>query len=216
LVSCTGTLTLWTILPDGLAYTRGSSDDYDRYAKVTNDSGWSWDNLQQYFRKVRGFYLYSADVHIVQNERWSTPADHHNTTGEFNPSVHGYNGINSVSLPGFVTPFDYRVIKATSELPNEFPFNLDTNSGRQIGIGAYGYIQNSACSRTMGIGWGQFTIKGGERSSSATSYLAPQFAKRPNLHVLVNSRVSRVLQTGSVRGIPSFRRVEFTHGSRSK
>lgn len=57
-------------------------------------------------------------------------------------------------------------------------------------------------------GWGQFTIKDGERSSSATSYLAPQFAKRENLHVLLNSRVSRVLKTGYVDGMPSFKGVE--------
>ena len=71
------------------------------------------------------------------------------------------------------------------------------------------------CSRTF-PGWGQFTIKGGERSSSATSYLAPEFAKRPNLHVLVNTRVSRVLQSGSVHGVPSFRRVELFHSGNSR
>ncbi|KAG6854278.1 hypothetical protein C0991_008523 [Blastosporella zonata] len=105
---------------NGLAYTRGSSDDYDRYAELTDDDGWSWDNIQKYLRK---------------NERWTQPADHHNTTGEFDPSVHGFHGINAVSLPGFVYSFDHRVIQATSELP-EFPFNLDMNSGNQIGIGS--------------------------------------------------------------------------------
>lgn len=169
---------------NGQAYTRGSSDDYDRYAKITGDLGWSWDNLQQYFRK---------------NERWTTPADLHNTTGEFNPSVHGYDGINYVSLAGYVTSFDYRVMKATTELPDEFPFNLDMNSGYQLGIG-----------------WAPFTIGGGERSSSARTYLAPQFLARPNLHVLVNSRVSRVLQTGSHDGVPSFRGVELTQGTNAK
>ncbi len=33
-------------------YTRGSSDDYDRFAKVTGDPGWSWDSIQPYIRKV--------------------------------------------------------------------------------------------------------------------------------------------------------------------
>lgn len=37
---------------DFMAYTRGSSDDYDRYAKVTNDAGWSWNNVQKYFKRV--------------------------------------------------------------------------------------------------------------------------------------------------------------------
>ncbi|KAF9465296.1 aryl-alcohol oxidase-like protein [Collybia nuda] len=165
---------------DGLAYTRGSSDDYDRYARITGDSGWSWNSIQPYLRK---------------NEIWTPPADHHDTRGEFNPAVHGFHGINAVSLPAVTYPFDRRVVQATSELPDEFPFNLDMNSGHHIGIG-----------------WTQSTIKGGERSSSATSYLAPRFAQRKNLHVLVRARVSRVVQTGSKLGMPLFTSVEFSNG----
>ncbi|KAG5643347.1 hypothetical protein DXG03_001068 [Asterophora parasitica] len=161
---------------DGLAYTRGSGDNYDEYARLTKDDGWSWNNIQPYLRK---------------NEKWTEPADHHNTSGQFDPAHHGFNGINAVSLPGFLYSFDHRVIKATSELP-EFPFNVDMNSGSQIGIG-----------------WTQSTINNGERSSSATSYLAPQFAKRKNLHVLIHARVTRVLQTGTTLGLPVFKRVEF-------
>jgi choline dehydrogenase-like flavoprotein len=33
-------------------YTRGSADDFDRYAEVTGDPGWSWDRLLPYFFKV--------------------------------------------------------------------------------------------------------------------------------------------------------------------
>jgi choline dehydrogenase-like flavoprotein len=36
-----------------MAYTRGTFEDWDRYARVTGDSGWSWDNIQKYFRRVR-------------------------------------------------------------------------------------------------------------------------------------------------------------------
>ncbi|KAJ6451288.1 hypothetical protein C8R45DRAFT_1042209 [Mycena sanguinolenta] len=58
---------------------------------------------------------------------------------------------------------------------------------------------------TIGIGWTQATIKDGARSSSATSYLAPEFINRPNLHVLLNARVTRVLPSGPT----SFDTVEF-------
>ncbi|KAJ7822586.1 alcohol oxidase [Mycena leptocephala] len=155
-----------------MVYTRGSKEDFDRWAKVTGDDGWSWDNLVPYMKK---------------NEHFSAPSDHHNTTGQFNPVVHGFHGINSVSLAGFPSPVDSRVIETTTEL-EEFPFNLDMNSGYQLGIG-----------------WGQATIKNGSRSSSATSYLAPQFVARPNLHVLLHARVTRVLPTTS----NTFRTVEF-------
>ncbi|KAJ7708169.1 alcohol oxidase [Mycena rosella] len=156
-----------------MVYTRGSKEDFDRFAKVTGDNGWSWDSLIPYMRK---------------NERFSLQtSDHHNITGQFNPAVHGFDGINTVSLAGFPSPVNNRIIKTTTE-STEFPFNLDMNSGYQLGIG-----------------WGQATIKNGSRSSSATSYLAPQFISRPNLHVLLNARVTRVLQTTA----GAFRTVEF-------
>lgn len=71
----------------------------------------------------------------LQNERWTPPADNHDTTGQFNPEVHGFNGINAVSLSGFPHSIDSRVIQTTSQLPEEFPFNLDMNSGNPLGVG---------------------------------------------------------------------------------
>jgi hypothetical protein len=37
---------------DLMVYTRGSSDDWDRYALVTGNKGWSWAALQPYIQKV--------------------------------------------------------------------------------------------------------------------------------------------------------------------
>ncbi|KIJ50047.1 GMC oxidoreductase [Sphaerobolus stellatus SS14] len=148
-----------------MLYTRASAEDYDRYANVTGDPGFSWNNMQTYFRR---------------NELWTPPVDHHNTAGQFNPAIHSTTGINGVSLNGFPSPADSRVIQTTQQLPNDFPFNLDMNSGKPLGLG-----------------WVQSTIENGKRSSSATSYLGPIFINRPNLHVLVNARVTRVLQTGN-------------------
>ncbi|KAK7058013.1 mitochondrial choline dehydrogenase [Favolaschia claudopus] len=153
-----------------LIYSRGSKEDYDRWATVTGDKSWSWNSLIPYMRK---------------NEIFGQPTDHHNISGQFDPSVHGFQGINSVALQGYPTPIDGRIIETTTQLA-EFPFNLDMNSGNPIGIG-----------------WVQGTIKNGTRSSSATSYLAPQFLARPNLKVLLHARATRVLQTsaGCVRTV---------------
>ncbi|KAE9387132.1 alcohol oxidase [Gymnopus androsaceus JB14] len=63
-----------------MAYCRGSKDDWDRWAKVTGDEGWSWESMQPYMRKI---------------ENPTPPADHRNTTGEFNPSIHGVGDYNS-------------------------------------------------------------------------------------------------------------------------
>ncbi|CAK5271577.1 unnamed protein product [Mycena citricolor] len=162
-------------------YTRGTRDDYDRIANVTEDEGWSWDHLFPY---------------MLKSERWTAPSDGHNTTGQFDPSVHGSSGINSVALSGFPSDIDSRVIAATKEVTG-MPFNLDMNSGNPLGIG-----------------WKQDTAANGLRSSAATSYLAPNFINRPNLHVVLNTRVTRVL---SHKDASSFTTVEYitAQGNRS-
>jgi choline dehydrogenase-like flavoprotein len=56
---------------DSFAYTRGTSEDYDRIANLTGDSGWSWDALWPYILKaelstppaVRGAYLRVFNIH---------------------------------------------------------------------------------------------------------------------------------------------------------
>ncbi|KAJ7366512.1 pyranose dehydrogenase [Mycena albidolilacea] len=171
---------------NGMVYTRGSAEDYDRYAAVTGDPGWSWNSLLPYFFK---------------NEKWTEPADHHDTRGQFNPSVHSTDGINSVSLSGYHWPiFEHHVLQTTRELPEEFPFNLDFNSGQMLGIG-----------------WLQSTIGGGKRSTSATSYLAPKFAQRRNLHVLLHAQVSRLVHAQKTKqGAVTFGGVEFLQVSGAK
>ncbi|KAF9266707.1 aryl-alcohol-oxidase from pleurotus Eryingii [Marasmius fiardii PR-910] len=166
-----------------MAYTRGTKEDWDRYAHVTGDLGWSWDNVQPYIRK---------------NERFTPPVDGHDTTGEFDPSVHGFDGINSVTLSGFRTQLDTRVIRAAKAFGNdsEFRFVLDMNSGI-----------------ALGIGFGQSTVLNGARSSSATSYLGPQFINRPNLHILLHAHVTRILSDKTVHNRPSFTGVELSQDS---
>ena len=74
------------------------------------------------------------NAHIPQNEIWTAPTDGHNTSGQYNPAVHSTSGINSVSLNGYPSDLDSRIIRTTQEM-DEFPYNLDMNSGEQLGIG---------------------------------------------------------------------------------
>ncbi|KAJ7282855.1 alcohol oxidase [Mycena rebaudengoi] len=161
-----------------MVYTRGTKDDFNRFASVSGDEGWSWNSLIPYMRK---------------NERFSPPVDHSNISRQFNPAVHGFDGINTVSLPAFPRGTDALIIQTTSDLRDEFPFNLDMNSGDHLGIG-----------------WTQSTIKNGTRSSSATSYLAPKYLNRRNLHVMLNTRATRVLRSDAGSRNPEFRTVEFS------
>ncbi|KAJ7323862.1 alcohol oxidase [Mycena albidolilacea] len=164
-------------------YTRGPKDDFDRYAKLTGDAGWSWNRIFPYFLK---------------NEKWTPPTDLHDTTGQFDPSVHSTHGMNPVSLNGYAWPFGPRVIAATKELPDEFPFNLDMNSGKPLGVG-----------------WLQSTIGEGKRSSSASSYLVP-FVSRKNLHVLLHAQVTRLVNASHERGKLAFGGVEFLQSAKAR
>ncbi|KAF9002543.1 pyranose dehydrogenase [Cyathus striatus] len=149
---------------NNIIYTRGSSSDYNRFAAFTEDAGWSWDNILPF---------------ILKNEKWSPPADNHNTSGQFDPRFHNTLGLNAVSLPGYPQVTDSRIIQTTRELKDEFPFNLDTNDGNPLGVS-----------------WVQATIGNGTRSTSATSYLSP-FINRKNLFVVVNTVVTRVLPSSN-------------------
>ncbi|GJJ15509.1 hypothetical protein Clacol_009787 [Clathrus columnatus] len=158
-------------------YTRGSEDDYNRWASVTGDSGWKFENLHPFF---------------FANEKLVPPSSNRNVKGEFIPSLHSTTGMVSVSAPSFVTSqVSPRTLEVTTELPNEFPFNPDMNSGKPIGVS-----------------WLLYTVDHqGQRSYSASSYLGPQFLSRPNLDVVINTRVTRLLTTHS-GSVPTIRTVQ--------
>ncbi|KAF9460386.1 hypothetical protein BDZ94DRAFT_1311521 [Collybia nuda] len=155
-----------------MIYTRGSSDDFDRYAKVSGDDGWAWRNMLPYFKK---------------SELWGPPADGRNVTGQYDPTVHGHNGMNSVSLAGYPKGIDWRIVQATTELSGRYSYREDMNGGDPRGT----------------------TTKGPSRSSSATSYLASEYRNRQNLDILLGAHVSRVIKTGQENRVPVFRGVEF-------
>ncbi|KAJ3885569.1 alcohol oxidase [Lentinula edodes] len=147
-----------------LVYTRGSKQNIDKWASLTNDPSWGWDQMLPYFKK---------------SEKFNLPADGHNITDQFNPSFHGFDGYIGVSVPGAGRAIDSRVIQTTQELPDEFPFTPDVNTGDQLGVG-----------------WVQALIDRGVRSSSA-SYFTPQVLARGNLDILLNTRVSRILPSSN-------------------
>ena len=74
---------------------------------------------------------------------------------------------------------------------DEFPFNPDMGGGD-----------------VLGIGWVQSSIGDGVRSSSSTSYLRNALS-RPNLHVLINATVMKLLPSGFRNRKISFGLVQF-------
>ncbi|KAK1232581.1 hypothetical protein PQX77_004292 [Marasmius sp. AFHP31] len=96
-----------------MAYTRGSSQIYDR------DEKWSWENLMPY---------------ILRNEKLTPFMDGHDTFKQVNVSIHGYSGLVADSLANFPSSLDPKVIAAIQELGDEFPYNLDMNDGNELGV----------------------------------------------------------------------------------
>ncbi|KAJ7456705.1 aryl-alcohol oxidase [Mycena latifolia] len=104
---------------NGMIYSRGPSEEYDRIANVSGDSGWSWKGLQKY---------------IYMNEKHTAPWNNRSNSGEFNPRVHGYGPLLTGLTP-MVFESDRRVIQTTSDHGDKYPFNLDLNSGNGLGFG---------------------------------------------------------------------------------
>lgn len=128
----------------------------------------------------------------MQHEKFVAPVDGHNTAGQYIPSNHGIGGEVYVSLPGNTQNIDAKVIATTQELAHEFPYNPDMGGGDEV----------------LGIGWVQSSARDGVRSSSSTSYLRKALS-RPNLHVLINATVMKLLPTGIRSDKISFGGVQF-------
>ncbi|KAK1227521.1 hypothetical protein PQX77_009474 [Marasmius sp. AFHP31] len=107
-----------------MVWNRGSNDVWDNFARLSNDSGWSWDSVAKYNFKVS---------HLTP------PADGHNTTGQVIPSAHGHGPVET-SLLGFPMSTDPLVASTAKSLGGRLRFNQDTNAGDTLG---FAYIQSS-------------------------------------------------------------------------
>ncbi|KAJ7718344.1 glucose-methanol-choline oxidoreductase, partial [Mycena metata] len=90
------------------------------------------------------------------------------------------------------------ILAAAVQLPEDWPFCLNMNSGKPLGIG-----------------WLQSTITSPARSSSTTSYLGPEFIDHPNLHILLPAQVSKLINPAHLDGKVHFEGVQFMQGKES-
>jgi hypothetical protein len=81
--------------------------------------------MKKYIQKV--FILTTCEFqrlnyNPLQQAKFVPPVDGHQTTGKFIPSLHGFNGVISGSLPGNYLTID----SVSSRLLNNFPNSLST------------------------------------------------------------------------------------------
>ncbi|KAJ2926559.1 hypothetical protein H1R20_g10532, partial [Candolleomyces eurysporus] len=121
--------------------------------------------------------------YMFKTEKWTPPVGGRDATGQYDPRYHGKNGPIGVSLTwSGPDDFDRRSTQNTQVQP-EFKEILDVNAGRPIGLA-----------------WTQWTIGGGERNSAASGYLPTPTRQRPNLTIVVNAQVRRVVPTSRKHG----------------
>ncbi|KAJ3576989.1 hypothetical protein NP233_g29 [Leucocoprinus birnbaumii] len=133
---------------------------------------------------------------LKKAEKLVQDSENQREQNHIDPSVLGHNGPLAVTAPYSSHPMNDLFLQATKELGDQFPFVPDMNSGRPIGIS-----------------WTQSTIDNkGERSSSATAYV--ENMSGDNLHVLLNTYVTRVLPIGKGKKA-EFRGVEFALNAQS-
>ncbi|KGO40821.1 Glucose-methanol-choline oxidoreductase [Penicillium expansum] len=155
-----------------MMYVRGSTQDYNDWAELVEDDGWSGEHMQQYMRKHQT--LEPIDPAIT--DRSTMPF-----VGEF----HGLNGPIRTSFNDSIMPVENDVIKACEEVTGIANKPTDPWSGDHIGF----YHTLGTVARTG--------PDKGKRSYSARGYYEANRATRPNFKVLCEALVNRVVLDGN-------------------
>ncbi|CAG8933952.1 unnamed protein product [Penicillium salamii] len=155
-----------------MMYVRGSLQDYDDWAELVGDEGWSAETMQGYMRKHQT--LEPVDPAITDRSTMPLVGHFHGTSG---PVRTGFNDT--------LMPVENEIIKACEEvtgIPNK---PADPWSGDHIGFyHTLGSVVRSGPNK-------------GKRSYAARGYYEAHRATRPNLKVLCEALVNRVVLDGT-------------------
>ncbi|CAI7656283.1 hypothetical protein PCG10_006012 [Penicillium crustosum] len=155
-----------------MMYVRGSTQDYDDWAELVEDDGWSGKHMQGYMRKHQT--LEPIDPAIT--DRSTMPF-----VGEF----HGTSGPIRTSFNDSIMPVENDIIRACEDVTGIPSKPTDPWSGDHIGFyHTLGSVARSGPNK-------------GKRSYSARAYYEENRATRPNLKVLCEALVNRVVLDGN-------------------
>ena len=170
-------------------YVRGSTQDYNDWAELAEDEGWSAEIMQHYMRKHQVCQesvlnqLYLISMH--QTLEPIDPSIKDTTTMPFVGEFHGTSGPVRTGFNDTIMPIENDVIKACDEVTNTPQKPLDPWSGDHIGF----YNTLGSICRTG--------PNKGKRSYAARGYYEANRANRPNLKVLCSTLVNKVNLTGN-------------------
>lgn len=95
-------------LINGMLWNRGNIGDYDDWATLIGDEGWSWQSMLQYFKRSETFSADFSAENAAEYQIHSDPAVHGIAQGGVNVSYQGhfytgtsafYNGLNELGVP---------------------------------------------------------------------------------------------------------------------
>ncbi|KAL3466931.1 hypothetical protein BJX64DRAFT_301348 [Aspergillus heterothallicus] len=154
-----------------MMYVRGSERDYDDWGDLVADEGWGAEGMQTYMRKHET--LEPLDNVNVQ------PA------ATINPKCHGTRGPIRTSFNEASLPIEHDLIRACAEASGIQQTPADAWSGDHLGFfHSLGTVARSGPNK-------------GKRSYAGREYVDAN-KSRPNLKVLCEARVNRVLLEGNM------------------
>ena len=209
-----------------MVYNTGSRDDWNHISRITDDPAWTWEAMAPY-RDLSQRYVPPNDGHddVSRNQLsppltvLSTPLD------EPIPPVGTQSERDGTHQPCWVPMATYRFESCRGHHRTGFSVRVSLPAGHEHRRhGTFHYDRLSGLplitfrsGKQIGFGWVQATIGNGQRSSSATSYVGPDYINRPNLHILLHAQATKLLEaTGRGITIPTFNGVEFGTESSGK
>ncbi|KAF4635821.1 hypothetical protein G7Y89_g2262 [Cudoniella acicularis] len=169
-------------------YNRGQSVEYDDWAALGN-LGWDFKSMLPYFRKHETF----------DDPKFSSQTSNLPLLTKYDLGFHGNLGPIHTSFSTWRMNLEEAWIKAASSFGETWGSPMDGWSGDHLGS----FHGLSTIDRSPGPGFNT-------RSYSTTGYLLPNI-QRPNLHVLTEALVTRLIPI-SLDGVVSG--VEFRHGGK--
>lgn len=155
---------------NGQIFMRGQREDFDDW-QARGASGWSYDDVLPYFRKLERFELLAEPGSGRHLRLGKTRLDRN-----IDPGLHGIDGPLNVAPLRSVNPMARAYLKAAQLAGHDL--NTDFNGAQQNGVGLY-----------------TFTQKNGQRVTAEGAYLDP-VRNRPNLTVIPDTQVERILFRG--------------------
>lgn len=150
-------------LINGMTYVRAEKKQIDAWEDLVN-GGWNWEIMEQYYKGQESFLKPDE----TQEANGAT----------FEANAHGYDGELDISFTPYLTGQGaFQMLKDT-HTARGFAWNKDVNTGHMPGFDAWPMTLDAS------------TLT---REDAGRAFYYPIAKERPNLHIFLNSTVSRIL-----------------------